>query len=120
MTFDPVFIRDILVVIFALLGTFFVFIASLGLIRMPDILMRLQTVSKASTLGAAFSLLAVAIFFQQIEITVRAIFVIIFLFLTSPVAAHVIARSAYKSKIALWDKTICDEMKDADDHEFKK
>lgn len=94
------------------LGAFFMLVAAVGFLRMPDIIMRLHALTKASTLGAAFSLMAVAIYFGQIEITVRAIFVILFLFLTAPIAAHIISRSAYRSNAPLWDKTVCDELKD--------
>ena len=108
---------EILILSLLILGTFFVFVAALGLIRMPDILMRLQAVSKASTLGAACCLAAVAFYFWQIEITVRAILVIFFLFLTSPIAAHVISRSAYRSKVPLWEHTSPDEFRDSVDNE---
>ena len=101
-----------LMILFMLLGVFFVLVAVIGFIRMPDILMRLHALTKASTLGAACSLTAAALYFGQIEITVRAIFVILFLFITAPIAAHVISRSAYKSGVPLWDGTVCDELKE--------
>ena len=41
----------------------------------------------------------------------RGILVILFFLLTAPVAAHMIGRSAYRSGIALWDKSSIDEYK---------
>lgn len=99
-------------------GVFFMIVAAVGFLRMPDIIMRLHALTKASTLGAACSLVATAIYFGQIEITVRAIFVILFLFLTAPIAAHIISRSAYRSKVPLWEHTVCDELKERADHAF--
>lgn len=105
-------IFKIIAYIFMFLGTFFILVAAIGYLRMPDIIMRLHALAKASTLGAACSLVSVAFYFGQIEITVRSVFVIIFLFLTAPIAAHVITRSAYRSGVKLWDKTVCDEWRE--------
>jgi multicomponent Na+:H+ antiporter subunit G len=86
-------------------------VSAIGIIRLPDILMRLQAVSKASTLGIACILVAVALYFQDTEVTVKCVFIISFIFLTSPICSHLIARSAYRSRVPLWKGTVCDRLR---------
>ncbi|MRR06564.1 MAG: Na+/H+ antiporter subunit G, partial [Deltaproteobacteria bacterium] len=44
--------RDIVITVFMFIGAFFMFVAALGVLRMPDLFMRLSTTTKAATLGA--------------------------------------------------------------------
>jgi multicomponent Na+:H+ antiporter subunit G len=104
-------IITITIKILLILGTFFSLVSAIGVVRLPDILMRLQAVSKASTLGIAFVLVAVALYFQDTEVTVKCFFIISFLFLTSPICSHLIARSAYRSRVPLWKGTVCDRLR---------
>ena len=94
-----------------LLGAFFALVAAIGLLRMPDLLMRMHAATKAGTLGAGLLLLAVAVSFGDSGVTVRALAAIVFLFLTAPVAAHVIGRAAYYAgRVQLWKRTLVDEL----------
>jgi multicomponent Na+:H+ antiporter subunit G len=54
---------------------------------------------------------AVAVHFNEAEVTTEAVLVAVFLLLTAPVAAHLIARAAYLSGVPLWGGTIVDEMR---------
>ncbi len=103
---------DILIMILSTLGALFILIASLGLYRMPDFYTRLSVTVKAATLGVGCILGAVAIHFSDFSITTKVFAVIFFLFITSPVAAFLIARTAYVSKVKMWDKSVRDELKD--------
>jgi multicomponent Na+:H+ antiporter subunit G len=108
--------------IIILLGSFFILISAIGIIRMPDLFTRMSATTKASTLGVGLVLLGTALFWQDIGISSRSIIIIIFLFLTAPVAAHIIGRAAYFDKVPLWNKTKVDELKDKYDqktHELK-
>jgi multicomponent Na+:H+ antiporter subunit G len=78
---------------------------------MPDLYTRMSATTKASTLGVGLILLGTAIFYQNIGIVVRAITIIVFLFLTTPVAAHIIGRAAYFDNVPLWKETKTDELK---------
>jgi multicomponent Na+:H+ antiporter subunit G len=100
-----------LVALLMLSGAFLIFIASLGLIRMPDLFLRMSATSKAATLGAGLMLLATALYFNDFAITVRVISIIAFLMLTIPVAAHMIGRAAYFDGVPLWEKTKIDELR---------
>jgi len=92
-------------------GAFFMLLAGLGMLRLPDLFMRLQAATKAATLGLGCMLLAVAIHFHDLAVTTRALLVIVFVFMTAPVAAHLIARAAYAVGVPLWEGTITDELR---------
>jgi len=105
-----------------LTGAFFILISAIGLIRMPDLFTRMSATTKASTLGVGLVLLGTALFWQDIGISARAIIIITFLFLTAPVAAHIIGRAAYFDKVSLWKNTKVDELKgkyDEKTHDLK-
>ena len=103
--------KDVISVIFVVLGSLFVLVSAVGLLRMPDLYIRLSVTSKAATLGVGFVLLGTAIHFWEIGILSRAIIIISFLLLTAPVAAHMIGRAAYFDNVALWEGTKHDELK---------
>ncbi len=93
-----------------LAGGLFGFVAAVGMLRLPDTIMRMHASTKAGTLGAGLILAAVAIHFMEVGITLRAAAAILFLLLTAPVAAHVIGRTAYRCGIRLWERTGVDEL----------
>jgi multicomponent Na+:H+ antiporter subunit G len=96
-----------------LFGAVFVLVAAIGLIRMPDLPMRMHAATKAGTLGTGLLLAAVALAVPGEGVAVRALATIVFLLLTAPIAAHVIARSAYYcGEAQLWDQTQIDELAD--------
>lgn len=92
-------------------GAAFLLLAAIGVVRMPDLFMRMQAAAKASTLGVTFMILAAGVYFGDLAITTRVLLVIAFLFLTAPVAAHVIARAAYFVGVPLWEHTVVDELR---------
>lgn len=100
-----------------LLGAFFMLLSAIGVIRMPDVYMRLQVASKASSLGAGCLMAAVAIHFTELAIVVRAILVVVFIFMTTPVSAHLIGRAAYLTGVPLWSRTGGDDLRGAYDRD---
>ncbi|MBI1297582.1 Na+/H+ antiporter subunit G [bacterium] len=98
---------------FALLfaGAFFVLVSGIGVIRLPDLFLRMAAITQATTLGVGAIFLAVAIFFDDAGSTGRALAAVVFLFITSPISAHAIGRAAYHSGVALWSGTVLDELK---------
>lgn len=108
---------EILVMIFSTIGSLAILIAAIGIFRMPDFYLRLSVTVKAATLGTGFLLLATCLFFGEISVNTKSLAIILFLVLTAPVAAHLIARAAYFSGTKLWDKTLIDEMKGMYDKE---
>ncbi len=97
--------------VLVVVGAFFMLLAGVGVLRLPDVFMRLQAATKAATLGVGFMLLAVAIHFQDLAVATRAVLVTAFVFLTAPVGAHMIARAAYAVGAPLWEGTITDELR---------
>jgi multicomponent Na+:H+ antiporter subunit G len=104
-------IGELLTCFFMLVGAGFSLIAAVGILRMPDLYTRMQAAAKTGTLGVGCTILAVAVYFADIGVTTRAALVILFLFLTAPVAAHMIARAGYISGVGLWKNSVIDEMR---------
>ncbi|WP_410878996.1 monovalent cation/H(+) antiporter subunit G [Myroides sp. DW712] len=102
---------DILIMILSTLGAVFILIASIGIFRMPDFYTRLSITIKAATLGIGCILGAAAIHFSEFSITTKVFAIVFFLFITSPVAAFLIARTAYMTGIKLWNKSVIDELR---------
>jgi len=86
----------------ALLGAFFGAVAAIGLIRMPDVYTRAHAASKSDTLGAVLTIAAVAVALQSDLSTVKSVFLLLFMFITNPTAAHAIARAAQDQGIEPW------------------
>lgn len=87
------------------LGAMFIVIATLGILRMPDLFMRMQAATKASALGVSLMMAGAAFHFLRIEVTLRAVAVILLIFVTIPVGAHLLARTAYLTGIGIWEGT---------------
>ena len=104
--------NEIITALLLVLGSLFAFVAALGMLRLPDTVIRMHAATKAGTLGAGLIMIAVAFFYAELRITLRALAAITFLLLTAPVAAHLIGRAAYYSGIRLWEKTWIDQLKD--------
>ncbi len=79
-------------------GVFFLFVGTVGLLRLPDIYNRLHATTKCDTLGAGLVLLSLALQ-SSFAVGVRLALLIIFILVTNPTAAHVIARAAYHTGI---------------------
>lgn len=94
-----------------LLGAIFMLLAAIGMVRMPDVLTRMHSSTKSATLGVGLIMLGVALTFIDFAIGVRAFAIVIFMFSTTPVSAHMIARAAYLSGVPLWEGTLSDEMR---------
>lgn len=104
-------IQTILVIFFLSLGAALILIAAFGIIRLPDIYMRMSASTKAATLGLGCILVGAAIHFQELVFSGRAMAIILFLLVTAPVAAHRIGRAAYKNDVPLWSGSIVDELR---------
>ena len=108
--------------LFIIIGSLFVLLSSIGLVKMPDLYTRMSVTTKASTLGVGLVLIGTALYFGTIGIASRAFIIIVFLLITAPIAAHMIARAAYFDGVPLWKKTWKDDLKgkyDETTHELK-
>lgn len=90
-----------IVAFFLVAGGIFAFVGSLGLARLKDFYMRLHGPSKTSTLGVGCVLIASMSYFSLISgtLSLQELLVTIFLFITAPVSAHMLAKSALHQKL---------------------
>ncbi|MEZ4709838.1 MAG: monovalent cation/H(+) antiporter subunit G [Caldilineaceae bacterium] len=102
------FMTELLTLGFMLVGVLFMLTAAVGLLRMPDLFLRISVSSKGATLGVASLMLATAFYFNELGVTSRALAVIIFMLLTAPVAAHMVGRAGYKDGASFWERTAMD------------
>jgi multicomponent Na+:H+ antiporter subunit G len=89
-------------------GVVFDIFGSMGLVRFPDIYNRLQASTKSVTLGTCGIFFGIFLVAGWNPMGIKALICGAFLLLTSPVAAHAIARGAYKSGVKLWEGSIVD------------
>jgi multicomponent Na+:H+ antiporter subunit G len=106
---------EIISAIVIILGVLFVVIGAIGLLRLPDFYIRISAITKAATLGVACIMIGVALNYNEISIAIKAFAVVLFLLITSPIAAHIIGRAAYDGGVPLWKKTEINEYE-----EYKK
>lgn len=102
-------IGDWIVAAMLVSGGFFLFVAGLGILRLPDVLIRMHASTKAGTLGAGLVFIAVAVQFRDSVSISLSVLTILFLLVTAPVGAHAIARAAYRMNIPLSENTHLDE-----------
>lgn len=103
---------------FIVVGILFDFFGVLGLVRLPDVYNRLQAATKCVTFGSAGILFGTFLIKGFNSFGFKALLGIFFIFLTAPVAAHVIARAAHRSRIPLADSTVVDRYEE--DKELKE
>ena len=106
---------EIIISLFLLVGTFFIFSGSLGILRFPDVYTRLHAATKASTLGVASVLLAAFLFLYVDHeiISGKLLIGIWFIMLTAPISGHMISRAAHNAGVKLHDRRIHDQIRDA-------
>ncbi|HHZ17096.1 MAG TPA: monovalent cation/H(+) antiporter subunit G [Peptococcaceae bacterium] len=103
-----------------LIGTVAGSLSAIGFIRLPDVYNRAHALAKSCTLGVLFVLLGTFLFFLFVEryFSIKLFLGIFFVFLTSPVAAHMTCRAAYRSKVPLAEISVRDDLKEAMSREY--
>ena len=98
---------EALVALFLLLGSLFALVGAIGLYRLPDFFMRLHGPTKSTTLGVGGMVIASLIYFgsRGEGISLHELLITLFLFITAPVSAHMLAKAALQQKLHLSDKT---------------
>jgi multicomponent K+:H+ antiporter subunit G len=91
---------EIVVSLLILIGAFFTLVGSIGLVKLPDFFMRLHGPTKATTLGVGSILVASTLYYFVFEdtLSLHEILITLFLFITSPVSAHLMAKAALHKK----------------------
>ncbi len=89
-------LRTVVVAALVVVGCFFLTVGTVGLLRFPDVYNRMHATTKSTTLGAASLFLAGVVNFGAFGPDVPSLVGIVFLFVTAPTGAHMIARAAGK------------------------
>jgi multicomponent Na+:H+ antiporter subunit G len=103
--------NELILIILMSLGSLFVLLAAIGLVRMPDLYLRISVTTKAATLGIGLILVSAAVYFQETSVTTRILAIILFILLTAPVGAHLLGRASYITGVPLWKESVLDELK---------
>jgi len=98
-------------------GILFDIFGCIGLVRFPDVYNRLQAATKCVTLGTILLLFGVALVSFTGPISAKAVICAVFILITSPTAAHAIAKGSYASGVKLWHKSVVDKYSEASDKE---
>ena len=94
-------ITELLVATLIVIGALFTALGSFGLLRLRDFYSRLHSPTKATTLGVGSLLIASAVYFSHLQdgLSLHEILVAVFLFITAPVGAHLMAKAALHLRV---------------------
>ncbi len=98
------------VVVLMLVGLFFFFGTTVGLLRFPDFYCRTHAAGKGDTLSVMLILLALALFnlhhfsWEALLVSGKIIIICVFVFIASPTATHAIMDAGYESRVRPWSK----------------
>ena len=89
---------------FILVGLFFVLVAAIGVVRLPDVYTRSHAVGLTDSVGAFFLLLGLALYQGFSANLVKVLVVLVLLYLLNPVITHATVRAALRSGLKPWSK----------------
>ncbi|AYN96078.1 MULTISPECIES: Na+/H+ antiporter subunit G [Pseudomonas] len=96
-----------IVCVLLLVGSVFTLIGSIGLLRLPDFFTRLHGPTKATTLGVGSTVIASMLYFttQHDGLSLHELLIPLFLFITAPVSAQILCKSAMQQRLKRTEKT---------------
>ncbi|HLE08909.1 MAG TPA: monovalent cation/H(+) antiporter subunit G [Thermodesulfobacteriota bacterium] len=97
-------IRAILAGILIFAGCFLIVVASIGIVRFPDFYSRMHPAGKTDTMGQGLVLFGLMVYEGFSFVSVKLLFIIIFIFVVNPTATHALAKAAYVAGIRPWQK----------------
>lgn len=97
-------IRVILSAFFIFLGCFFIIVASIGIIRLPDFYTRVHPSGKADTMGQILILTGLIIYEGLSFVSIKLFFIICFILVANPTATHALVKAAYMSGLKHWTR----------------
>ena len=103
----------VLILFFLAAGMFFFGVGVIGLLRLADVFCRMHATTKCDTLGAGLILLALIFYHGVSPDSIKLIFIIAFIWVTNPTAAHIIAKASYRNKVGMmegsFERDCCEE-----------
>ncbi|MCG5103635.1 monovalent cation/H(+) antiporter subunit G [Oceanobacillus sp. APA_J-5(13-2)] len=104
---------EIITSFFLIVGSFFTFLSAIGVIRLHDVYSRVHAAGKSSTFGMISLMIAAFIYFIPEGIfNVKILLAILFVFMTAPLGALLINRSAYRNGVSMEKNTVQDDLKE--------
>jgi|AACY02.3.fsa_nt_gi multicomponent Na+:H+ antiporter subunit G len=100
---------DIAASLVLLIGGAFCLIAALGVIRMPDVFMRMHASTKAGTLGVGLIGFATALLVSQTGFVLKAVVIVAFIIITAPIGSHLLGRAAFRAETKVFQATTEDD-----------
>ncbi|MBE9532422.1 MAG: monovalent cation/H(+) antiporter subunit G [Proteobacteria bacterium] len=97
-------IRIIITALCLIIGCFFIFVSAIGIVRFPDFFSRMHPAGKADTMGQTMVLIGLMVYEGFTLVSVKLLFIIIFIFIANPTATHALANAAYNAGIKPWKK----------------
>lgn len=101
------FTAELIISIFLVLGGVFVLVGSIGLLRLQDLYVRLHAPTKATTLGLGGILIGsmVYMYYKQGFLSINELLITLFLVITAPVTAHILAKAAMHHRVKMMERT---------------
>lgn len=99
-------LQQAVVAALVVVGSFFLLVGTIGLLRLPDVYNRMHATSKATTIGSASMFLAGFVYYGPEGAGLTSLVGIVFLFITAPTGAHLISRSAQKMGIPFYGESV--------------
>jgi multicomponent K+:H+ antiporter subunit G len=98
---------ELVVSVLLVIGGIFVLVGSLGLAKLPDFYTRLHAPTKATTLGMGCLLIAsmILVTYQQGYLSLHELLITLFLIITAPVTAHMLAKTAMHHELDILERT---------------
>jgi multicomponent Na+:H+ antiporter subunit G len=104
--------------IISAVGTVFLLLGSLGVLRLPDVYNRLQAGTKCTTLGAFLTIVGVGI--SQPDWLPKTLVIALFILITNPISNHALGRASRKSGVSLCDRSVVDKAGDFEEYREKQ
>lgn len=101
------FTVELIISAFLILGGFFVLVGSIGLIRLQDFYVRLHAPTKATTVGLGCILIASIVYMYHMQgyVSINELLITLFLVITAPVTAHILAKVAMHHRVKVMQRT---------------
>lgn len=101
------FLVELIISLLLLSGGIFVLVGSIGLLRLQDFYVRLHAPTKATTLGLGGILIASMVYMYDLQgyVSINELLITLFLIITAPVTAHILAKVAMHHRVNLMERT---------------
>jgi len=103
---------ELIAYVFLAIGGACALIGAMGILRFPDVYNRLHAQTVVVVGGVILTLIGAGVLEGLSSYTLKALLIALFIFLTSPVGSHAIARAAHKSGVKLWRGSVVDKLEE--------